>query len=104
MTGKIGRSLSFKRKARFAPRLVPEAVSQGALKWAVSVVDVGGMEKPCYLAISPNQIVIVEQKTKVRIESMLETIKYYITANESFLSEILRSFLLEMLLEFCIYT
>ena len=65
--GKLGRSLSFKRKARFAPRLAPEVVSRGALKWNVSVVD-EGVEKPCYLAISPNQIVIVEQKTKVRGE------------------------------------
>ncbi|XP_063682341.1 signal-induced proliferation-associated 1-like protein 1 isoform X3 [Bolinopsis microptera] len=61
--GKLGRSWSFKRKARFAQRLAPELVSRGALKWSVSVVE-EGVEKPCMMAISPTQIVIKELKTK----------------------------------------
>ncbi|KAL5255160.1 hypothetical protein ACHWQZ_G014555 [Mnemiopsis leidyi] len=61
--GKLGRSWSFKRKARFAQRLAPELVSRGALKWSVSVVE-EGVEKPCIMAISPTQIVIVEIKKK----------------------------------------
>ena len=64
-SGKLGRSWSFKRKARFAQRLAPELVSRGALKWSVSVVE-EGVEKPCIMAISPTQIVIVEIKKKVR--------------------------------------